>query len=433
MHRLVVCFLLCCVWASPLSAWQTPPFHLSADDQLTWQKGNMHTHSLWSDGDDYPEMIATWYRDRGYQFLVFTDHNVLHNRERWIDVEKNKGGREAFERLQAAFPGDWVDTRTREGRDEVRLKKFDEVFERIAKPGSFLLIQGEEISDSCDGRPVHLCATQLAEVLPPMRGASITETIQNNINAVLAYRERTGIKTLVHLNHPNFQYAITAEQLMPVVGERFFEVYNGHPSVHNRGDDSHASTERIWDIVNTFRLTELKLPLMYGVATDDGHNYHITQSGKGSQPGRGWVMVLADKLDPDVLVTALEAGQFYGSSGVTLSSIQWQDNTLTVDVIPDEDAMYRIDFVGTRRGFDGTSHAVVDAKGREDRKTRRYSDDIGEVLKSVNGTSGSYQCQGDELYVRAVVTSSLLHPNPAEAEDFQQAWVQPVVVAGGQD
>ena len=25
-----------------------------------WWKGNLHTHSLWSDGDDYPEMIAGW-------------------------------------------------------------------------------------------------------------------------------------------------------------------------------------------------------------------------------------------------------------------------------------------------------------------------------------------------------------------------------------
>jgi hypothetical protein len=23
-------------------------------------EGNLHTHSLWSDGDDYPEMIAGW-------------------------------------------------------------------------------------------------------------------------------------------------------------------------------------------------------------------------------------------------------------------------------------------------------------------------------------------------------------------------------------
>ena len=35
-----------------------------------WWKGNLHTHSLWSDGDNYPDMIADWYRQRDYQFLA---------------------------------------------------------------------------------------------------------------------------------------------------------------------------------------------------------------------------------------------------------------------------------------------------------------------------------------------------------------------------
>ncbi|RYF95469.1 MAG: histidinol-phosphatase, partial [Chitinophagaceae bacterium] len=27
---------------------------------LKWYKGNTHTHSLWSDGNDFPEMIMDW-------------------------------------------------------------------------------------------------------------------------------------------------------------------------------------------------------------------------------------------------------------------------------------------------------------------------------------------------------------------------------------
>ena len=29
-----------------------------ADEKISWYKGNTHTHSLWSDGNDFPEMIA---------------------------------------------------------------------------------------------------------------------------------------------------------------------------------------------------------------------------------------------------------------------------------------------------------------------------------------------------------------------------------------
>ena len=34
---------------------------------------------------------------------------------------------------------------------------------------------------------------------------------------------------------------------------------------------------------------------------------------------------------------------------------------------------------------------------------------------------------GDELYVRARVTSSRKHPNPFAEGDMEMAWVQPVV------
>lgn len=424
---LTACFSIVCL-CSTASATE-PIVELKAADGARWFKGNMHTHSLWSDGDDYPEMIASWYLDKNYDFLVFTDHNVLLKGDRWIDIEKNKGGRAAFDKLKAQFPGDWVQTRTEKEREQVKLKTFDEVFERLAVAQEFLLIQGEEITDKYKNLPIHLCATNTSELLPPLHGESVVEVIQQNINAAVSRRERTGEKTLVHLNHPNFGYAVTAEQLMQVIGENFFEVYNGHPSVKNSGDETHASTERMWDIINTWRLSELELPLMYGLGTDDGHNYHITESGKGSQPGRGWVMVLAKTLTPDALVTALEAGQFYSSSGVTLESITTTQSEMEVKVEPQDGATYRIDFVGTRKGFDQTSTAATDDETKATGMTRIYSSDVGAVLQSTAGTSATYKFAGDEIFVRALVTSSRKHPNPAEGGEFERAWVQPVAVA----
>src|SRR4051812_28125014 len=48
-----------------------------------WFKGNLHTHSLWSDGDGYPEMIVDWYQARGYNFLALSDHNIFAQGEKW--------------------------------------------------------------------------------------------------------------------------------------------------------------------------------------------------------------------------------------------------------------------------------------------------------------------------------------------------------------
>jgi hypothetical protein len=433
----VGCVLLHTPSAIAQNAVELPQTDLTATDELAWRRGNMHTHSLWSDGDNYPEMIAAWYKEHGYQFLVFTDHNTLLKNERWVEIDKTKGGRNAFAALNAAFPNEWVTTRMREVEkgeekkkeniEEVRLKTFDEIFSKLAVPQKYLLIQGEEITDKFKNKPIHMCATNTQELLPPTGGDSVVDVMQRNIDSAVSRRERTGVKTLVHLNHPNFGYAITAEQLMQVVGENFFEVYNGHPTVYNTGDATHASTERIWDIINTFRLSKLNLPVMFGLATDDGHNYFETQPGKGAQPGRGWVMVLTNKLDPDALVESLEAGQFYSSSGVTLESVTTHDGQMKVVAAPAEGVTYRIDFIGTRRSFNDQSLPASDDSVKADDLTRKYSDEIGMVLKSVDGPTAEYKFDGSELYVRAVVTSSRLHPNPSEAGEFERAWVQPII------
>ena len=398
---------------------------LKAAGPLQWYRGNLHTHSHWSDGDDYLEMIALWYRDHQYDFLCFTDHNTLADRERWVEVDKSKGGRKAYDKLKAKFPAGWTDERMKDGKHEVRLKRFDEVVAKVGEPGQFLLIQGEEISDKFGKQPIHLNAHNIRDVLPPRGGGSVYEVIQNNVDAVIAQRERTRQPMFVHLNHPNFGWGVAAEDLMRVRGENFFEVYNGHPGVNNNGDEQHASTERIWDIINSLRVTEFELPLLYGLATDDGHNYHNIPS-RASEPGRGWVMVLAADLSPATLIESLEAGRFYSSSGVTLSEVTTTKKSLTVSVRPDPSATYRIEFIGTAKGFDRTSAPVLDKLGKELPVTRKYSPQIGAVLKSVDGPSATYEFTGKELYVRARITSSRKHPNPSVPGEFERAWTQPV-------
>ena len=42
-----------------------------------WYRGNLHTHTTNSDGDSAPDVVVSWYRDAGYDFLVVTDHDVL--------------------------------------------------------------------------------------------------------------------------------------------------------------------------------------------------------------------------------------------------------------------------------------------------------------------------------------------------------------------
>lgn len=417
-------------WSQPERAAQANPKQLRATGELKWFKGNMHTHSLWSDGDDFLEGIAQWYQDHNYQFLVFTDHNVLANKERWVDIEKAKSGKAAYEKLKKTFAADWVNERkTPDGKLEVRLKTFEEVSARFNKPGQYLLVQGEEVSDSFGKAPIHMNASNVKEVLTPRKGTSVADTIQNNTDALIAQRERTGQAMMIHLNHPNFGWGVTAEDLMRVRGENFFEVYNGHPGVNNSGDKERAGTERIWDIVNTRRLTEFDLPLLYGLATDDGHSYHKIPS-RSSEPGRGWVVVLAPELSATSLIDSLEHGRFYSSSGVALESVTTSDAGLDVQVQPTDGTTYRIEFIGTLKDFDAKHQPYLDKDGQPLRITEKYSADIGKVLATVEGSSGSYKFKGHELYVRARITSSRKHPNPSEVGEFERAWTQPLVGPG---
>ena len=390
----------------------------------TWWKGNLHTHSLWSDGDDYPEMIVDWYKDQGYHFLSLSDHNTLSEGERWIDTTRNNSGSQVFDAYLDRFGETWVETRDDTSGYQVRLKTLEEFRTLFEEEDAFLLIQSEEISDGFIGRPIHVNATNIQEKIDPQRGENIREVMQNNVDAVLDQRKRLGIPMFPHINHPNFGWAITAEDLIALMGEQFFEVYNGHPAVNNYGDDSRPGLERMWDIITTRRIAQGR-PIMYGIAVDDSHNYHEIAVNR-SNTGRAWVMVKSDSLNAVSLITAMERGDFYGTTGVELVDIQVSTDKIGISIKEEEGVTYETHFIGTRVQYDSTSTAVV-GQGRY--STRSYSSDIGEVLDVVDGVSPVYEFTGSELYVRAKVVSSKLKENPYREGETEVAWSQPVVVS----
>ena len=396
------------------------------DRSARWWKGNLHTHSLWSDGDHSPEMIAGWYKDQGYHFLSVTDHNAMQAGERWFRTTTNRGGGVALDRYLEKWGPDWVQRRSQNGTNEVRLRALEEYRGRLEAPGRFLLIAGEEITDRYLTAPLHMNAHNLRHPIKAQGGTNVLDVLQRNADAVLAQRRETGQPMFPHINHPNFVWGITAEELMQVRGERFFEVYNGHPSVYNEGDAGHPGTERIWDIALTWRLAFLKLGPLYGLAVDDGHHYH-TNSVTLSNAGRGWVQVRSRSLQVNDLIAALEAGDFYASSGVELADVRREKDRLVVEIDPQPGVLYRVEFIGTRKGFNAAHEPLTAGNGMELRVTHRYSPDVGAVLATVDGTRAEYRLRGDEYYVRARITSSRPKHNPGRPGEMEAAWTQPLV------
>lgn len=298
-----------------------------------WYKGNLHTHTLNSDGDSTPHEVTTWYREHGYNFLVLTDHNHL------TDIN---------------------------GLNAVHAAK-----------GKFLLITGEEVSDSYRKKPIHMNAFNPERLVEPQHGDSVSSTIQNNVNEI---RRAKGIPSV---NHPNFHWAITIEDLLAVKGLGLFEVYNGHPMVNNEGGGGFASLDEMWDALLSAGQR------LFGIAVDDAH--HFKKFGKEhSNPGHGWIQVRAESLTMEAVLAAIEAGEFYASSGVTLREVALSSTEYRVEVEP--------------------------AANWEEKITTYFIGEGGKVLAKTFDRTAVYRLSGKEKYVRARVESS----------GGAKAWTQPV-------
>jgi predicted metal-dependent phosphoesterase TrpH len=313
---------LAAAWRSSTSAAPAPG---------RWYKGNLHTHTLNSDGDSTPNEVATWYRANRYNFLVLTDHNFL--------------------------------------------TEIDGLNALHAAKEKFLLIPGEEVSDSFGGKPIHVNAFNPSAAVEPPHGKSLVETIQNNVNAIRA------ANALPSVNHPNFRWAFGSRELLQVKDLNLFEVYNGHPEVNNIGGGGAESLEQMWDALLTAGRR------IHGVAVDDAHHFK-TLGRTYSNPGRGWVMVRSTELSRAAILAALNAGDFYASTGVVLNDVAVTDTEFRVEVAPSPNSKQTTVFIGAN----------------------------GEALARSFENTAVYKFRGGERYVRARV----------EASTGDVAWTQAV-------
>ena len=308
----------------PISAPQT---------KLRWYKGNTHTHTINSDGDSTPDEVVRWYREHGYNFLVLTDHNFITN----------------------------VD-----GLNSVH-----------SAEEQFIVIRGEEVSDKFGEKPIHINGLNVERLVKPQGGKSVVEVIQRNVNEI---RDARGVP---HINHPNFGWAITADDLKKVENNKLFEIYNGHPLVNNLGGGGKPGLEEIWDAI----LSSGKL--LYGIAVDDAHHFKDPWNKNSSRPGQGWIFVRVEKLLSAAILEAMERGDFYASTGVELTDSQVTEKNITITINEEKSSKYRVQFIGKE----------------------------GRLLSEVITNPAVYQFRGNEKYVRAKIIES----------NGKIAWTQPVM------
>jgi hypothetical protein len=155
-----------------------------------WLRGNLHTHTVESDGDSTPAEVVRWYREHGYDFLVITDHDKL----------------------------------------------------TIADGGGLVMIPGEEVTSRLAKRHLHVNAIGIAKVVTKATGETAVGILQRNIDSI---REAGGIALV---NHPNFGWSFGAEELAQLERFALLEIASGHPYVNMHGP---PPVEEMWDALLT--------------------------------------------------------------------------------------------------------------------------------------------------------------------------------------
>lgn len=85
----------------------------SESEKQLWHKGNLHTHSFWSDGDDFPEMIIKWYKDHEYQFIALSDHNTIADSDFWYKLTQKDIKNKVLDQYIETFGDEWVERKKR--------------------------------------------------------------------------------------------------------------------------------------------------------------------------------------------------------------------------------------------------------------------------------------------------------------------------------
>lgn len=382
--------------------------------ELSWYRGNTHTHTFWSDGQEFPETVADTYKAKGYHFLALSDHNVLSRGEKWLGYgdPKSQVVDAAMKRTALRWGADHLKTREKDGKKQVRVLPLEEVRPLVEEPGRFLMIESEELTSGvAEGRQVHSNPLNLDRRLALPKGDKNTVEQELAVHQALVhgYREGADHPVFWSINHPNYKSSLTTKSLAGVAEADAVEIMNTSANCFNGGNKADLlPVERMWDEANSLRLQQGLAPL-YGVAADDTHRYGASKPELYG-PGLAWVMVHSPALTANDIAAAMRRGDFYSSTGVTLETVDFdpQARTLSIVVAPEAGLRYTVDFIGTVKN--GTELQ------------------IGKLLQTTEGTKAVYKLKGDELFVRAVVRCNA--PPVIKYDEFsdleRKAWTQPV-------
>jgi hypothetical protein len=220
-------------------------------------RGNLHTHSTLSDGRRSPEEVCRFYEAAGYDFLSLTEH------------------------FQEQYGWPMADTRP------FRSQRFTTIIGAELHPAQDRMELGEPWHILAVGLPLDFAPSPLEETGPELA------------------RRALEAGAFVVVAHP--QWHTATERDVAALGPiHAIEIYNASCADDNDTADSAYMLDVF--LARGRRLT--------ACATDDAHFIPNSRDREA-----GWVMVKSETLDPDALLAALKAGDFYSSTGPVIHDL----------------------------------------------------------------------------------------------------------------
>jgi hypothetical protein len=237
-----------------------------------FHRGNLHTHSTNSDGVLAPEEVCRRYQAEGYDFISLTDH------------------------LVGLYEYPISDTTPY--RNE-----------------NFTTILGAELHSGAleKGNIWHILAVGLPSDFSRPNVPDFFSVEGSESGAQIAERARDA-GAFVTIVHPHWS-SISEADALSINAAHAVEVYNHGCAIGNDRGEGFLTLEHL---LNEGRQLNM-------IAADDAH-FHLDDSFGG------WVMVKATENNPEALLAALIAGEYYSSQGPEIYDIRIGKDKKNIDV-----------------------------------------------------------------------------------------------------
>lgn len=246
------------------------------DENAIWLKGNIHSHSIFSDGNLTPEMMKEAYKHHGYDFLAVTDHDT------------------------------YTDT-------------------RMLTDDKFTMIQGFELWGNASNDKdihVHFLWDDKIDGIEPGQKIHLPKRTGKECLA-LSYKLREK-GCYVMLNHPHWSM-LTSPEIEDENPYDAVEIINyGTEWLENTGDGSVFWSEMLYRGCR-----------LWNGGGDDNHNHYELDSMYSDSFG-GFTVVKAADRSAKSIMEAMKKGSFYTSTGPSIYDFYVEDDEIHVVCSPCE-------------------------------------------------------------------------------------------------